>query len=301
MEDLMPKISVILPVYNAEKYIEDAVNSILNQTYTNFEFIIINDGSTDNSLALLTDLAKQDKRIILISRENKGLIATLNEAISIAKGDFIARMDADDIALPQRFEKQINHLNAHPDVAVLGTGYRFMSEDGVVGKKRRTLCSYDDIKASLFFGNPIAHPSVMVNYKLLGNQFCYMPEYKTIEDFELWCRISEQFKVENLKDILLHYRVLPSSISGQNLNTQVSLAATVLAKHPLLKNKKDAIKLLESLYCYSINKANYIQLFSACIKLNGFNLFVGEINRISLVKRSVFSLLAASRKNLRTQ
>ncbi len=301
MEDLMPKISVILPVYNAEKYIEGAVNSILTQTYTDFEFIIINDGSTDNSLTLLTNLAKQDKRIVLISRENKGLISTLNEAISIAKGDFIARMDADDIALPERFEKQINYLKAHPDLAVLGTGYRFMSEDGVVGKKRRTLCSNDDIKASLFFGNPIAHPSVMVNYKLIGKQFYYLAEYKTIEDFELWCRISQHYKIENLKEVLLHYRVLTSSISGQNLDTQVNLAATVLAETPLLKGRKNAIKLMQSLYCYSINKANYIQLLIACIKLNWFNLFSANISRISLLKRSIFALLAASRKNLRNQ
>jgi len=297
----MPKISVILPVYNAGKFIEEAVNSILTQTFTDFELIIINDGSTDNSLTLLERLATKDQRIVLVSRENKGLIATLNEAITLAKGDFIARMDADDIALPQRFEKQYMHLVQHSDVAVLGTGYRFMSESGVIGRKRRTLSVYEDIKASLFFGNPIAHPSVMINYHLLGEQFFYLDEYKTIEDFELWCRIAKQYKIENLKEVLLYYRVLPNSISGNNIEQQVALAAKVLTEQPLLKGRKNTIKLLQSTYCYSINNANYIQLVSACFKLNWLNLFNTKIRRLSLLKRSLFALLAASRKNLRAK
>ncbi|GAA5142167.1 glycosyltransferase family 2 protein [Thalassotalea piscium] len=296
----MPKISVILPVYNAEKYIEEAVKSILNQSFHDFEFIIINDGSTDNSLLLLQQLAKEDRRIMLITRENKGLIATLNEAISLAKAEYIARMDADDIALPLRLEKQFNYLTQHPDVAVLGTGYRFMSEAGEVGQKRRTLTSYEDLKASLFFGNPIAHPSVMINYKLLGSKLKYLDEYKTIEDFELWCRIAKEHKIENLKEVLLHYRLLPSSISGQNIEKQILSAAKVLTQQPLLEGKKNTIKLLQTTYCYSINSANYIQLLLACFKLNWINLFNPKINKLNLFKRSLFALLAASKKNLRT-
>lgn len=294
-----PKISVILPVYNAEKYIEEAVTSILKQTLTDFEFIIINDGSTDNSLAVLNELAKTDQRIVLVSRENKGLIATLNEAIALAKADFIARMDADDIALPHRLEKQYTHLINNPGIAVLGTGYRFISESGEVGRKRHTLCSFDDVKASLFFGNPIAHPSVMVNYRLLGDEYHYQEHYKTIEDFELWCRIAQQHKIENLKEVLLHYRVLNSSVSGQNIDMQISMAAKVISEQPLLKNKKNAINIPQTTYCYSINSANYIQLLQASFKLNWINLFNPSIKRLSLFKRSVFAILAASRKNLR--
>ena len=295
----MPEISVILPVYNAEQYIAEAVNSILNQTFNDFECIIINDGSTDNSLTILQELAKKDPRIVLVSRENKGLIATLNEAISHAKGKFIARMDADDIALPLRLEKQYHYLTKNPTVAVLGTGYRFISESGEIGRKRHTLSTFNDVKASLFFGNPIAHPSVMINYQLLGKQYRYKEHYKTIEDFELWCRISQKYKIENLKEVLLHSRLLATSISGQNIDKQITMAAKVLWQQTALKSKKSAIKIPQTTYCYSINSANYIQLLLACFKLNWLNFFNPSVKRLNLFKRSVYALLAASRKNLR--
>ena len=105
-----PLISVILPVYNAEKYLAEAIDSILNQTFTDFEFIIINDGSTDNSLSILQSYQTQDSRIRLFSRENKGIVMTMNEGIDLARGEWLARMDADDIAMPSRFERQLQHL-----------------------------------------------------------------------------------------------------------------------------------------------------------------------------------------------
>src|SRR4051794_24772902 len=110
-----PPISVLLAVYNGGRYLRAAVDSILTQTFTDFEFIIIDDGSTDGSLATLREFAQRDPRINLVSRPNKGLTVTLNEGIALARGEFLARMDADDIALPQRFEKQIAYLRDHPE------------------------------------------------------------------------------------------------------------------------------------------------------------------------------------------
>ena len=296
----MTQISVILPVYNAEKFVEAAVNSILQQTITDFEFIIINDGSTDNSLNILENLAKQDARIKLISRANKGLIATLNEAISISSSDYIARMDADDISMPTRLEKQLAYLKKHPKVAVLGTGYRYMDEAGILGAKRNIFTKYEDIKASFLFGNPIAHPSVMVNYRLLGDKFEYRPEYKTIEDLELWCRISADYQISNLHEVLLHYRILNNSISGKNLAFQIKSAANMLSEQTALIKADNSSDITNITYSYTSNSANFTQFLKACINLNSQNLKNKLINPSSLLKRSLIALLTSNRKNLRS-
>lgn len=117
----MAKVSVVMPVYNSEKYLKESIESILNQSYSDLEFIIINDGSTDNSFKIIKEYAKLDKRINVISRENKGIVYSLNEAIRLAKGEYIARMDADDISAPKRIEKQISFLKSHRDIDILGT------------------------------------------------------------------------------------------------------------------------------------------------------------------------------------
>jgi len=295
----MTQISVILPVYNAEKFVEAAVNSILQQTITDFEFIIINDGSTDDSLNILESLAKKDARIKLISRANKGLIATLNEAISISRSDYIARMDADDISMPTRLEKQLAFLKKHPKVAILGTGYRYMDEAGTLGSKRNIFTKYEDIKASFLFGNPIAHPSVMINYRLLGDKLYYRSEYKTIEDLELWCRISADYEISNLHEVLLHYRILNNSISGKNLAFQISSAAEMLSKQSALLKTDNNAEITNITYSYTSNSASFRQFFKACLNLNFNNLKSRLIKPSSLLKRSLIALLTSNRKNLR--
>ena len=291
----MTQISVILPVYNAELYIEEAVNSILSQTFTDFELIIIDDGSTDSAFELLSKLAALDARIRLVSRENKGLIATLNEAIYLAKSAYIARMDADDIALPTRLAKQFEFLQANPKVAVLGTCYRYMDELGTLGAKRSTFTRHEDITASFYFGNPIAHPSVMVNYQLLGKDYCYSDEYRTIEDLELWTRLSAKYQLANLSEVLLHYRVLSSSISGENLQLQINSAAKMLSDF------SDSVNLdvFKVTYNYSINSCSYIQFIKACIKLNIINFANGPVSRFALMKRSLIAALLWLRSTIR--
>jgi glycosyltransferase involved in cell wall biosynthesis len=293
----MSQISVILPVYNAELYIEEAVNSILSQTFTDFELIIIDDGSTDSSLELLSKLAALDARIRLVSRENKGLIATLNEAISLAKSDYIARMDADDIALPTRLAKQLEFLQSNPKVAVLGTCYRYIDVQGNVGAKRNTFISHADITASFYFCNPIAHPSVMVNYRLLGNDYCYLEQYKTIEDLELWSRLSSKYQLANLAEVLLHYRVLNSSISGENLQQQINSAAKMLSQ----SSGADNLDIFKTTYSYTVNSSTYMQFVKACLKLNVLNMKSKNVNRSALLKRSLIAIVLWYRSNIRGQ
>lgn len=218
-------LSVLMPVYNAEKYIKLAVESILNQSLSDFEFIIINDGSTDNTLMILHKYAAQDRRIRLISRENKGLIDTLNEGLALAKTSLIARMDADDVSLPTRFQEQFDYLNNHADVVCVG-GASIMIDAG--GNELHLLVpplDNDDIQENALKGHcPINHPTAMYRIdavKYVGN---YSHKFYPSEDLDLWLRLGEIGKLANLKNPVLKYRFLSSSISGQLVEKQLSAA-----------------------------------------------------------------------------
>jgi len=206
-----PLVSVVLSVYNGEQYLAEAIESILNQSYTNFELILVDDGSTDSSLEIIKSY--DDKRIILISRENRGLIASLNEGILKAKGKYIARMDADDISLSTRFEEQVAFLEQNPKVGLCGTAIIGFSEekDGAVwilAHKSET------IKTQMLFSSSIAHPTVMMRHELiLKYQLFYDENFKHAEDFELWTRFANVTELANLKIPLLKYRVLKNSAS----------------------------------------------------------------------------------------
>lgn len=209
----MPLVSVIMPVFNSEKYLDEAILSILNQTYSNFEFIIINDGSTDNSLDIIKRFAVQDKRINYISRENRGLVFSLNEGISYSKGKYIVRMDSDDISLPTRIEKQVNLMEKNPHIGVCGTSVE--SFDNNLNKRlslKKTNSSY--LKAQLVFSPCFAHPSVIIRKSLLlDNNIRYDESFKNIEDYDLWAKVSDLADFSNIREVLLRYRVLETSIT----------------------------------------------------------------------------------------
>lgn len=204
-------ISVILPVYNGEKYLKEAIESILNQTYKDFEFIIINDGSKDSSLEIIREYEKKDERIVVVSRENKGLIATLNEGMERAKGKYIARMDQDDISLPERFERQIKVMKNN-NIMVCGTYTKVIDEDGKYIKDGIVPTQDDEIvKKLLECTNPLFHPTVM--FKKFDNIF-YNEFAHNCEDYELWLKYTEIGKIENLPEYLLKYRIELSSITN---------------------------------------------------------------------------------------
>ena len=200
---IFPEISVIMPVYNSGEYIRDSITSILQQSYQKFELIIINDGSTDKSLQIIENFKKKDERIILINRNNKGIVHSLNEGIEFARGQYIARMDADDISLPNRFEEQINFLKNN-DVDVVGTWVQ-----KIQGGKKLSITKYpekhNDIFFGLFFKSNFSHPAVMLKKKVFKD-VKYSNE--TAEDYRLWCDLAlKKFKFANLQKILLYYRV----------------------------------------------------------------------------------------------
>jgi glycosyltransferase involved in cell wall biosynthesis len=208
-----PAISVVMSVYNSEKYLAESIESILNQTFTDFEFIIINDGSIDNSLAIIESYMAKDDRIVLISRENKGLAASLNEGIAIAKGKYIARMDADDISLPERFIKQYEFMEEN-QIDLCGTAVQIFS-DSKDNKTWRYPEKANDIKFTLMFMTAFAHPTVFIRKKVFDT--VSYTNYEASQDYKLWCDIAlNGFKMANLELVLLRYRFHKSQISKKN-------------------------------------------------------------------------------------
>jgi len=207
-----PMISVVMAVYNGKKFLAEAIESILNQTWTDFEFIIVNDGSRDNSLKIINRYAKKDSRIVVISRKNMGLVQSLNEGIAIAKGEYLARIDADDIALPTRFEKQVEFLKNHPDISILGT---FIKPFGDSAVKDLVVCENwfnpslnpENVEATFLDRAAICHPSIMGRTELFKSMQ-YRDKYYCAEDYDLWLRsLKAGYKIWVLDEILLRYRI----------------------------------------------------------------------------------------------
>ena len=208
-----PKISVIMPVYNGQTYLKEAIESILNQTYEDFEFIIAYDESNDNSLEIIKEYQDMDSRIFLSVGCDRGLVKSLNDAIDISRGEYIARMDADDISLPRRFEKQINYM-VKEDLDICGTFIESFDKNTSFG-----VTSYpekdEDIRFVLMFMTSFAHPSVIIKRTVFNN--LKYKNYKYAEDFKLWIDIAlRQYRMGNLSEVLLKYRVHYGQISKKN-------------------------------------------------------------------------------------
>ena len=217
-----PLISVIIPVYNANGYLFDAVNSILNQTYKNLEIIIVDDGSTDNTPKILKNISKKDKRIkIITNKRNLNIARSLNHAVKIAKGNYIARMDADDISLPNRLEIQMKYLLKHSEVVILGGQCKTIDTNNkLIGHKYFPISDID-IKSALYYENPIQHPTIIFNKKLIPKNFSwYNPELPPAEDYDLFFRLAKYGKFHNLNKFVLKYRQYIGSSTFKNpLNT----------------------------------------------------------------------------------
>lgn len=207
----MPKISVVMPAYNAEKYIAESINSILGQTYGDFEFVIINDCSQDRTEEIV--LSYDDPRIIYLKNEkNLGVAATLNKGLAIAKGEYIARMDADDISMPERFEKQVVYLDKNEDIVVLGCSIEQFSGEKNLGV-RRFASDAGAMALDMLFACGLAHPSVMMRTDVIRDLGGYDEEFNGLEDYDLWRRVLEKHNITTLPDILLRYRIHGSQVT----------------------------------------------------------------------------------------
>lgn len=196
-----------MPVFNCERYLEESIQSILSQTYTKFEFIIINDGSTDRSEQIIKSFQKQDERITLINQKNQGITNSLNTGIRISKGKYIARMDADDICHPDRFNMQLKWLQKNKDIDIVGSQVELIDENGNLIKPLNQL-PIDDflIKWELIFGTPLIHPSLMIRKSIFEKYGMYDENFSYAQDLAMWRKIAIYSKFANLPNRLMKIR-----------------------------------------------------------------------------------------------
>ncbi len=204
-----------MPVYNREKFLSDAIESILNQTITNFEFIIIDDGSTDHSVDTIKKYAEVDNRIkYLLNENNKGVGFSRNLGMAIAQGEYIAIMDSDDICLPTRFEKQLTFFEAHPEIDVLGSQELDIDTRGISLPSPKYPLTSGQVRWELMFGRSLCHPAMMMRKELLDKHHIYYTNNRVAEDLELLLRLSTVGKIANLPDTLLHVRKHELNVSS---------------------------------------------------------------------------------------
>lgn len=222
----MPVISVLMSVYNGERYVAEAIQSILGQTEGRFEFLIVNDGSRDASASILDRYAAQDSRIRVIHQPNRGLIASLNLLLDEARAPLVARMDGDDVSRPERFAVQLAAMTAHPQIAVLGTNTDELDADGAYFP-----CSDlhpatpADIRDRLMVASAMCHPSVMMRRDVVRALGGYRAAFRHCEDYDLWLRVSERHEMRNLPDRLFLYRRSPDQVSERHILVQAIGAA----------------------------------------------------------------------------
>ena len=219
---MTPTISAMMPVYNAGRYVAGAVESILAQTFADFELLIVDDGSTDGSREVLERLAAGDGRIRLVSRPNKGVGATRNELLALARGDLLAMMDADDIALPSRFEWQVEFLRDHPEVVCVGGAQEHIDSEG------RLLWNHFDpeddaaIQEAALSGHcPINNPSAMMRREAALAVGGYRPDFAPAEDLDLFLRLGEVGRLANLPRVVTRYRIHEGSLSATQQSRQL--------------------------------------------------------------------------------
>lgn len=222
MTEQTPIVSVVMAVYNTQRYLGQAVESILTQSFTDFEFVIIDDGSTDRSLKILQRYAAKDCRIRLISRENQGIPKTRNELLSYARGEFIAVMDSDDVAMRDRLAHQVDFLRTHPQVVCVGGYQDWIDEAGRVLKHHWEPETNDEIQQYLLWGwTCINHPSAMMRRSAVMQVGGYDNSLALGEDLDLWFRLGEMGELANLPETVLHYRQHGRSISEARQKEQL--------------------------------------------------------------------------------
>jgi len=203
-----PKVSVLMPNYNCEKYLPEAIESILNQSFTDFEFIIVDDGSSDRSWEIIQEYAARDKRIVAVkNKENLKICKTLNKGIELAKWEYIARMDSDDISVVDRFTKQVIFLDNNPEVWIVWGTMKIINEDWEKTWERSYNLTDTEIRSKLFRYSPFCHPVVMIRKSVLEKSWWYDDSLVYSEDYDLYFRLWMYWNFANLPDTLIHYRM----------------------------------------------------------------------------------------------
>ncbi|MCG9494124.1 glycosyltransferase family 2 protein [Acinetobacter lactucae] len=293
-------VSVVLPAYNAELYLKEAIDSVLAQTCTDFELIILNDGSVDRTEEII--LSYSDSRIVYVKNEqNLGLIGTLNKGINLAKGKYIARMDADDICLPERFEKQINFLENNNDYIICGTAaYRFYSNYNLNNNIFRVPKSDELIRLKMLFNSPFIHPSIMMRSSIVKEKMLNFDiQYKYAEDYKFWSQLLKYGKAYNLQEKLLYYRLTPNSqtvIGNSDLTKRKLVLGEIQSSYireaygiVLNDNELDLLFYLSNLD--RMKMLNFAEYDLIAIN-NFFNYIVGELISKNISRKDLSSALS---------
>jgi len=251
--------SIIVSIYNSEQTLYSMIESVLNQTYQNFELILINDGSVDNSLKIIKNFMKKDERIVLIDKENSGLTKSLNIGLLKAKGEYIARLDADDVWFPTKLEKQIKLLKNDINCILVGTAYNEIDYNGqIIYENQRTplILEYKDILEYIIRFNPFLHSSVVFKRLVLDTVGLYNEEFKYTQDYEYWIRIMCKYKVVNLEEILVSRRYSENMISVSKEKEQrlYGIKSKLLAIKLLNKSIKEYKYLINDILVYLLPK-----------------------------------------------
>ena len=266
MEKKSPAVSVLMPAYNAEKYIGEAIESILNQTFTDFEFIIIDDCSTDGTWDIIQEYAKRDSRIsISRNEENLQISRTRNKLVEKAKGDYIVWQDADDISLPYRIKEQYEFMEAHPEVGICGGYLEFFDVRGICGiRKYKT----DDstLRKKIFRYSPVAQPSAIVRISSLSSKQPY-PDSNVAEDLAVSFQIGKTHKFANLPKVVLRYRMNEKGTTYKNLQTMELYTLYLRAKY----SSNDNYQMSFADRFYNILQCGMVFLIPPSIKMKLFN------------------------------
>ncbi len=229
------KLSVIMSVYNGSRFLRQAIESILNQSFTDFEFIIIDDASTDSSLEIISGLVIKDERIkVLKNPQNIGLTKSLNKALTEAKGEYIARIDADDFSYPERFKVQVDFLDKNKNIGLVGTWAKIIDGQDEVLREIHNFTEPSDLKKVLIKYNPFFHSSIMIRKSVLVEVGLYDENYQFAQDYELYFRIAQKSDLANISKTLIVYRQTDNSITGKKNRKQ--LGYVIKAKLKAIKS-----------------------------------------------------------------
>jgi len=231
MNNKYPLVSVIMPAYNAEKYIGEAIESILNQTFKDFEFIILDDCSTDKTWEIIQDYAKKDERIIAVRNEkNLNIALNRNKGVEMSKGKYIVWADADDISKPERIEKLVNYMESHPEVGICGSNFQSFSGNKLMDT--REFFEEDNLlRKNIFKFSPVAQPTAIVRRECFNKVGKYNPSYPPAEDIDFSFRVGEFFKFGNIPEVLLMYREHPNSATYTRTRKQIASTLEVRSKY----------------------------------------------------------------------
>ncbi len=248
---MSPKISVIMSVYNGARHLREAVESILTQTFTDFEFLIVDDCSSDNSPQILKEYALKDSRVRVITNEfNLGLTKNLNKLIRESKGEYLARFDCDDISLPKRFEEQVAFLDKNKNFGMCSVWAEIIDDKGGHLRELKYPTTNKELKKALIRYNPFFHPGLMIRKSVFEDVGLYNEDWRFAQDYELYFRIAKKYEIANVPSVLLKYRQTTGSITSSKNRQQVEL---------VLKAKIKALK--DGQY----SKLNYIHLLRSYI------------------------------------